>query len=88
MRKRRVGKAVTNERRYPHIVELAITADGLDIALGRRITEFHNSRHIRPRHGRRIVRQDKIYYRWCFSDLATADAFIEQFGGALLESSI
>jgi hypothetical protein len=44
MRKRYVGEALTNERKYPHIVELTITADGLDVALGRRIIEFHNSR--------------------------------------------
>jgi hypothetical protein len=60
----------------------------LDVALGRRIIEFHNSRHIQPRHGRRIVRQGQIYYRWCFSDLASARAFIEEFGGASCETSI
>jgi hypothetical protein len=36
MRKRHGVKAVTNERKYSHIVELVITADGLDVALGRR----------------------------------------------------
>jgi hypothetical protein len=72
------AKALTNEGKYPNIVELAITVDGLDFALGRRITQFHISRHIRPRHGRRIVRQGKIYYRWCFSDPASARAFIEE----------
>ena len=84
----RRGKALTNERKYPHIVELSITADGLDVALGRRIIEFHNSRHIQPRHGRRIVRQGNVYYRWCFSDPATARDFIEAFGGVLRKSSI
>lgn len=88
MRKRHRGNAVKNERKYPHVVELTITADGLDVALGRRITDFHNLRNIQLRHGRRIVRQGKIYYRWCFSDLATAGAFIEQCGGALCETSI
>ena len=41
----------TNERKYPHIVELAVGEDGLDVGLGRRIMAFHNSRHIKPRHG-------------------------------------
>ena len=59
MRKRYVGKALTNERKYRHIVELTIAADGLDVALGRRIIEFHNSRHIQLRHGRRIVGKAK-----------------------------
>jgi hypothetical protein len=42
---------------------------------------FHNSRHIRPRHGHIILREGKTYYRWCFSDLATAREFMEQFRG-------
>jgi hypothetical protein len=71
----------TNERKYPHIVELAAGKDSLDVALGRRIMAFHNSRHIRPRHGHIILREGKTYYRWCFSDLATAREFMEQFGG-------
>jgi len=75
----RSAKALTNEDTYPNIVELAITTDGLDVALGRRITQFHLSRHIQPRH---------VHYRWCFSDPASARAFIEEFGGALRETSV
>jgi hypothetical protein len=82
------AKALTNEHKYPNIVELTVTVDGLDVALGRRIIEFHHSRHIQPRHGRRMVRQGKIHYRWCFSDPASARAFVEQFGGALRETGI
>ena len=74
-------KAVANESKYPNIVELRVPADGLDVALGRRIVNFHRSRHIHPHHGRAIIRQKQIFYRWCFSDLATARAFIDQFGG-------
>jgi hypothetical protein len=55
----------TNERKYPHIVELAVGEDSLDVGLGRRI----------------ILREGKTYYRWCFPDLATAREFMEQFGG-------
>jgi hypothetical protein len=84
----RSAKALTNEGKYPNIVELTVTVDGLDVSLGRRITEFHNSRHIQPRHGRRIVRQGRIYYRWCFSDPASAHAFIEEFGGALCKPEL
>jgi hypothetical protein len=75
------AKALANEDKYPNIVELAVAADGLDVTLGRRIIDFHKSRHIQPRHGRTIIRQEQIFYRWCFSDLATARAFIDQFGG-------
>jgi hypothetical protein len=78
------GKALTNESNYPNIVELAVTADGLEVELARRIIEFHKLRHIEPRHGRRIRRENQMYYRWCFFDLATARAFLEQFGGSLV----
>jgi len=74
-------KAAANESKYPNIVELAVGGNGLDVTLGRRIINFHKSRHIQPRHGRTINRQKQIFYRWCFSDLATARDFIEQFGG-------
>ena len=74
-------KAAANESKYPNIVELSVPADGLDVTLGRRIVNFHKSRHIQPHHGRTINREKQIFYRWCFSDLATAHDFIEEFGG-------
>ena len=74
-------KAVANESKYPNVVELVVATDGLDVTLGRRIINFHKSRHIQPHHGRTIIRQQQIFYRWCFSDLATANAFIDHFGG-------
>ena len=74
-------KAAANESKYPNIVELAVGGNGLDVTLGRRIVNFHKSRGIQPHHGRSIIRQNQIFYRWCFSDLAAARDFIEQFGG-------
>ena len=74
-------KAVANESNYPNIVELAIVGDGLDVTLGRRIINFHKSRHLQPHHGRTIIRQHHIFYRWCLSDMATAHEFMEKFGG-------
>ena len=79
-------QVAVNERKYPNIVELAFPADGLEFELNRRIIGFHKSRHIQPRHGRQIVRENRIYSRWCFADLGTACDFIEQFGGALAET--
>ena len=79
----RSGKARTNERRYPYIVELSVPLTGLDIQLSRQITTFHNSRHIQVRYGRIVVKDGENYYRWCFSDLSLARAFIDQFGGEL-----
>jgi len=80
--KTRSYRTLTNERKYPFTVELAITGEELELALNRRIFDFHNRRHIRMRHGRTISRNGKKHYRWCFSDIATARAFAEQFGGA------
>jgi hypothetical protein len=52
--------------------------------LGRRIMQFHESRHVQLRHGRRInTKRGKTYYRWRFSDLLIARDFAEQFGGDL-----
>ena len=81
------GKALSNESEYPNIVELAVGSDGLGVGLSRKIIDFHKVRYIEPRHGRISVREGKIYFRWCFSDLATARAFIEQFGGEICEGS-
>jgi hypothetical protein len=79
-------KATANERKYPNIVELAVPAHGLQIELSRRIIQFHKSRHIQPRYGRQVVRENQTCCRWCFADLGTACDFIEQFGGALAET--
>ena len=78
----RSGKAMTNERSYPFIIEVPVAANGLDVELNRQIVGFHKSRRISPRHGRTAFRGGQSYYHWCFSDLETARAFVEQFGGA------
>jgi len=83
----RRGKPLTNEGTYPYLVEMQVAAAPLDIALSRQIMEFHKSRHLQLRHGRTISKYGDTYYRWCFADLITALAFVEQFGGALCETS-
>jgi hypothetical protein len=80
------GKALTNESKYPYIVELAVEARELDAELSRQIIGFHKSRQIEPRHGRRISIGGQAYFRWCFSDLATARTFCERFDGALVQN--
>jgi len=85
MRLPTTGKAVTNESKYPHIVGLAVVDDELDVELSRRIMDFHRSRKIQVRHGRTIVREGQSYFQWCFLDLDTARAFMEQFGGVVTE---
>jgi hypothetical protein len=75
------GKAAKNEREYPYVVEFVVAGDKLGVELSRRMMDFHRSRKIPARHGRKIVREGQIFFQWCFSDLATADAFREQFAG-------
>ena len=76
-------KAITNEARHPYIVEVAIVGDELNVQLGRRIMQFHQSQRIQPRYGRTLTTNRGKLYRWCFSDLLVARAFMEQFGGDL-----
>jgi hypothetical protein len=83
----RAGKAAANERKYPFIVEVPVVANGLDVELNRQIVAFHKSRGIPPRFGRTVWRNEQRYYRWCFSDLETARAFVEQFGGAFYKTT-
>ena len=83
----RAGKAVANETKYPFIIEVPVAANGLNVELNGQIIGFHKSRRIEPRFGRTIFREGQSYYRWCFSDLETARAFIEQFGGAFYKTT-
>jgi hypothetical protein len=81
------GKAITNERKHPFIIEVPVAPNGLDVELNRQIVGFHNSHRIPPRFGRAIWRNERHYFRWCFSDLATARAFVKQFGGAFYKTT-
>ena len=51
----RAGRGTTNEIKHPYVVELSVVRDGLDVELSRRIMQFHKSRHIQLRHGRRLL---------------------------------
>ena len=80
-------RAAANERKYPYIVALSVGGGGLAIGLSRQIMNFHNARHIQPRHGRSANPKGgagEVYYRWYFSDLETAQSFVEQFGGTIV----
>jgi hypothetical protein len=88
MRQISSGKAAENERKYPYVVAIAIASNGLDIELSRQIMAFHNARRIQPRHGRSTIPkggEGETYYRWCFSDLETAQSFVETFGGTITQ---
>jgi hypothetical protein len=79
--RKRSYPTLSNERDFPHVVEILLPLDGLDVRMSRDIATFHSSRDIRPRFGRVRKQNDQQYCRYCFSDLETADAFREQFGG-------
>jgi len=81
-------KSLTNERTHPYFVDIPVAAVGLDVALSRQIMNFHKSRQLQLLHGRTNSRGGKDYYRWCFADLMTALAFVEQFGGAFYDQQI
>jgi hypothetical protein len=78
---------ITNESRHPYIVQLPVDRAGLEFGLSRRIQAFHKSQGIQPQYGRSTTAGQQIYCHWCFSDLATARAFIEQFGGAFYKTT-
>jgi hypothetical protein len=81
-------RAIGNEIGHPYMVEVAIVGDDLNVQLGRQIIHFHQSRRIQPRYGRTLTTNRGKLYRWCFSDLLIARAFIEQFGGELYKHGI
>jgi len=74
-------KAVTNERNFPQIIEIALPANGLDVRVNRAMATFHRLHNVRTRFGRRRTERGQHHGRWCFSDPEIAEAFREQFGG-------
>jgi hypothetical protein len=74
---------LTNERDFPHLVELALPPEGFrDVLL--QIDAFHRERRIPVRRGRSRYEVRPFYIRFCFPDIATADAFRNRFGGECL----
>ncbi len=76
--------ALTNERQCPHIVEMKLPHGGFAHRLRMDIEEFHRSRNIRARFGRRQRREREEFCRWCFADASDADQFHVRFGGVRL----
>ena len=73
----------TNERDFPHLVELALPREGFRDVLPQ-IDAFHRDRHIPVRRGRNRHEVEQFHIRFCFPDTATADAFRNRFGGECL----
>ena len=80
--KGRIGSKET-ARLYPLVVEVMVPEGGL----GRRLDdmhEFHRQRGITDHHIPRRRDDEHDYIRWCFKDVATAEAFAAQFSGTLI----
>jgi hypothetical protein len=70
------------ERKFPHIVEMAVPLGGF----GKRLDdmhEWHRARDIEPRHGRGRHEDECDFIRWCFADPNIAAAFAAAFGGTV-----
>jgi hypothetical protein len=75
--------AKTIAREFPFVVEIMVPEGGL----GRRLEDmhaFHRQRGLTDHHIPRRRDGEHDYIRWCFKDLATAEAFAAQFSGTLL----
>ena len=82
-RRKREIVGLTNERDFPHLVELALPPGGFR-SVFLEIDAFHRDRRIPVRRGRGRQEAEQSYIRFCFPDPATADAFRNRFGGECL----
>jgi hypothetical protein len=82
-RRKREIVGLTNERDFPHLVELALPPGGFR-SVFLEIDAFHRERRIPVRRGRSRHEAEQLYIRFCFPDTATADAFRNRFGGEWL----
>ena len=82
-RRKREIVGLTNERDFPHLVELALPPGGFR-SVFLEIDAFHRERRIPVRRGRSRHKAEQSHIRFCFPDTATADAFRNRFGGECL----
>src|SRR5947209_10614259 len=73
-RRKREIVGLTNERDFPHLVELALPPGGFR-SVFLEIDAFHRERRIPVRRGRSRHEVKQVYIRFCFPDAAIADAF-------------
>jgi hypothetical protein len=82
-RRKREIIGLTNERDFPHLVELTFPPGGFR-SVFLEIDAFHRDRRIPVRRGRSRHEVEQFHIRFCFPDIATADAFRNRFGGERL----
>jgi hypothetical protein len=82
-RRKREITGFANEQDFPHLVELALPPGGFR-SVYLEIDAFHRERRIPVRRGRSRHEGEQFNIRFCFPDIATADAFRNRFGGECL----
>jgi hypothetical protein len=82
-RRKREIVGLTNERDFPHLVELALPPGGFR-SVFLEVDAFHRERRIPVRRGRSRHEVNQFCIRFCFPDAASADAFRNRFGGECL----
>ena len=82
-RRKREIIGLSNERDFPHLVELTLPPGGFR-SVFLEIDAFHRERRIPVRRGRSRHEVEQFHIRFCFPDTATADAFRNRFGGKCL----
>ena len=82
-RRKREIVGFTNERDFPHLVELTLPPGGFR-SVFLEIDAFHRERRIPVRRGRNRHEVEQFHIRFCFPDAASADAFRNRFGGECL----
>jgi hypothetical protein len=82
-RRKREITGLANEQDFPHLVELALPPGGFR-SVYLEIDAFHRERRIPLRRGRSRHEGEQFNIRFCFPDIATADAFRNRFGGECL----
>jgi hypothetical protein len=86
-RRKREITGLSNERDFPHLVELALPPGGFrSVFLD--FDAFHRERRIPVRRGRSRHEGEQSYIRFCFPDTAAADAFRNRFGGECLTHAL
>jgi hypothetical protein len=76
-----------NERKYPHIVEVALPDRGF-LSIIEAIERFHRLRAIEARRGRSTAHHGAYWGRWCFNNSRTAEAFCAEFSGEMVRNAL
>src|SRR5262245_52353502 len=82
-RRKREITGLANELDFPRLVALTFPPGGFR-SVFLEIDAFHRERRIPVRRGRSRHEVEQFHIRFCFPDIATADAFRNRFGGERL----